>query len=302
MPLGTHSARTRAKKNKTKRGTGDGKGYLGSSPRKSKGTGKGKYGKKGKMNELVYENETTDNDNDWWTQSDTDAWWHAWNSHDWDEPDPDAWWTDENPTEGTQANDMEEPGQAVGSLVLSPLLLACSTEPSCGDLSLSDAHVLPVPPASHDSLSVPWELQGLICTAPRRIRVVQCACWYEQFANQTMSCAKRFEQFVPCVEPFLAELALNDDMNWWLLDSGASVTVLSETFAKSYGAQTKSLTVGERFRAANGTSVTMKGLASLNVDLLMFDETNGKEHWKSASLEVHVGSTSHNILSTTHAL
>ena len=120
-----------------------------------------------------------------------------------------------------------------------------------------------------------------------------------QTSNQTMSCAKRFEQFVPCVEPLLAELALNDDMNWWLLDSGASVTVLSETFAKSYGAQTKSLTVGERFRAANGTSGTMKGLARLSVDLLMFDEANGKEHWKSASLEVHVGSTSHNILSTT---
>ena len=170
--------------NKTKRGTGDGKGYLGNSPGKSKGTGKGKYGKKGKMNELVYENDTTDNDNDWWTQSDTDAWWHAWSSHDWDEPDPDAWWADESPTQGTQANDMEEPGQAVGSLVLSPLLLACSTEPSCGDLSLSDAHVFPVTPASHDSLSVPWELQGLICTAPRRIRVAQCACWYEQFANQ----------------------------------------------------------------------------------------------------------------------
>ena len=35
--------------------------------------------------------------------------------------------------------------------------------------------------------------------------------------------------------PLLSELAFSHDCSWWLLDSGASVCVLSSTFGKEYG-------------------------------------------------------------------
>ena len=37
------------------------------------------------------------------------------------------------------------------------------------------------------------------------------------------------QRYAPLFSPLLAELGLTDDCTWWLLDSGASVTVLSKS-------------------------------------------------------------------------
>ena len=72
--------------------------------------------------------------------------------------------------------------------------------------------------------------------------------------------------------PLLSQLGLMDDCTWWLLDSGASVTVLSQSsfvmYAADWSGDSDDL---DRFSAANGSSVNMLGKASVSVFLCLWD-------------------------------
>ena len=95
--------------------------------------------------------------------------------------------------------------------------------------------------------------------------------------------------------PLLAEVGV-EDYSWWLLDSGACVTVLSKACAETYNAKV----IGPApsgFRAANGSSVGMTHVAEIHVDVQLGN--NHKTKWFTASLKVLVGNTKHNILGTT---
>ena len=102
-----------------------------------------------------------------------------------------------------------------------------------------------------------------------------------------MTPVSKFSQFVrysSVVMPLLSQMSM-DDSSWWLLDSGASATVLAERFATSYGV-----------KAANGTAVKMSGKAEVGVRVVMVDEWGTKRSHRNAQLKAMVGDIQHNII------
>ena len=72
--------------------------------------------------------------------------------------------------------------------------------------------------------------------------------------------------------PLLSSVETRGQDNWWLIDSGASVTVLSESAVKNGSFRIVSEEVvkdGPRFFAANGTEVSMKKKVVLQTFLRM---------------------------------
>ena len=90
------------------------------------------------------------------------------------------------------------------------------------------------------------------------------------------------------------------DSSWWLLDSGASTTVLSAKFAHEYGVDvSKMFSKDSPYRAANGTPVKMLGKAEVGVGVVMVDEWGESRVKRHAKLRAMVGNIQHNIISTT---
>ena len=76
--------------------------------------------------------------------------------------------------------------------------------------------------------------------------------------------------------------------SWWLLDSGASATVLAESCMRAFGID-ELLDVGmSNFKTVNGGDVGMRGIASLQVSMLV--SKKGKQGlppvWKKAKMHV----------------
>ena len=97
---------------------------------------------------------------------------------------------------------------------------------------------------------------GLI--APAAMRVKMFVSDVDIFLNHDseLSHVAECRRYAPLFSPLLSELGLTDDCTWWLLDSGASVTVLSKSNFVSYSAEWSGDDVGlDRFSAANGSSV-----------------------------------------------
>ena len=121
------------------------------------------------------------------------------------------------------------------------------------------------------------------------------------FLNDQETCS-HFSQFVrysSVVMPLLSQMSM-DDSSWWLLDSGASATVLAERFATCYGVPKKSGGHnGDQFKAANGTAVNMSGRAEVGVKVVMVDEWGNQRSQRNAQLKAMVGDIQHNIISTT---
>ena len=122
------------------------------------------------------------------------------------------------------------------------------------------------------------------------------------FLNHPETCSP-FSQFVrysSVVMPLLSQMSM-DDASWWLLDSGASATVLAERFAKCYGVpkEFSDNYHGDQFKAANGTAVNMKGKAEVGVKIVMVDEWGTQRSQRSAQLKAMIGDIQHNIISTT---
>ena len=91
----------------------------------------------------------------------------------------------------------------------------------------------------------------------------------------------------------------NHENNWWLVDSGASVTVLSEQTLKQSCYEIlneETVTNGPRYFAANGTAVVMKRRVTLKAFVPLME--NGQLEGCSIELTALVGETCNNILST----
>ena len=120
------------------------------------------------------------------------------------------------------------------------------------------------------------------------------------FLNVCDTCSPMtlFRRHADVLFPLMSQLCL-DDATWWLLDSGASATVLAERYAKVYGISSVDVKDGDdQFRAANGTPVRMSGKAVVGVQVLMKDSQSGKSEFRHATLKALVGNIQHNIIST----
>ena len=135
--------------------------------------------------------------------------------------------------------------------------------------------------------------------------------------HDTCSSELEFSRWAPTIGPLLSEF-LHEDSSWWLLDSGASATVLAESCVRAYGACYRPEAGEDRYRAANGSAVRMKGTVELFVWMLLHQPKTAPDHenpkigptleefrngsqnsWKRAKLKCLVGDIRHNIISAT---
>ena len=104
------------------------------------------------------------------------------------------------------------------------------------------------------------------------------------------------EILMPLTLPLISSMEASDDeWKWWLLDSGAAVSVLSEQFKGHYRCSGEQ-EVMDTYFAANGSAVTMRGETQVTVN---FETGGSSKRSQSFRLKCCIGGTSHNILSTT---
>ena len=92
----------------------------------------------------------------------------------------------------------------------------------------------------------------------------------------------------------------SEEWCWWLIDSGAAVSVLSERYRGMYRIQQdeQSVQVNESYYAANGSPVKMSAQVFVSLSLEVLGP-KGKPKTQSFKLACCVGGTQHNIVSTT---
>ena len=83
----------------------------------------------------------------------------------------------------------------------------------------------------------------------------------------------------------------------WLLDPGASTSVLAESHLSTFRSVLQDSEGLGGHRAANGSSVNMSDTAEIGVQMHMSGLSGDDWCWKKARLNVLVGSIRHNILS-----
>ena len=259
------------------------------------------------------------------------SWDSGWYGNDWSSS---TWYdTSNQQTQGWQQTE-NSGSQVVGSLILSPVLqdlveedvfdrqtfptglfMCCSDSDSDVVDESSEhseperhAHHMDVELVEHMPVSQTCGLIGkledvdssaLLCSSDhgRVFRVdVANQSWVD--AKQEVSEDKQLEPFLSFLDPLLSQVADQHDASWWLLDSGASTTVLAENSVSAFSAAI-SPEVVEGFSAANGSQVQMKGRAEVGVHMFMSTSSGNERTWKKAKLRVLVGNIKHNILSVT---
>ena len=114
---------------------------------------------------------------------------------------------------------------------------------------------------------------SLVSPACARVQVFKPAVstFLDLPANDTCSLSQRLSVWSPLVAPLLSHMTY-EDASWWLLDSGASATVLAESCMRAFGID-EPLDVGmPNFKTANGGDVGMRGIASLQVSMLVSEK------------------------------
>ena len=119
--------------------------------------------------------------------------------------------------------------------------------------------------------------------------------------HDTISHSCESQRFSPVLHPLLSEIMMgNESQYWWLLDPGAAATVMATASRAAYSAWVTDQQ-NDRFRAANGSPVTIDGFATVAV----WVEFKGKNDnlgkfpiYRQAKLKCLVGGISHNIIST----
>ena len=140
---------------------------------------------------------------------------------------------------------------------------------------------------------------GLIVERPMKCR--RLCFGFPTFLNfeDTVSHDVKLRSLGKVVSPLLSELSPGDDIGWWLLDSGAAVTVLAKHCLIPYGGELVRTSDESKFSAANGSSVSMHGRAEISVFMCLRRYHDETKFWKKGRLTTLVGDTRHNILSTT---
>ena len=117
--------------------------------------------------------------------------------------------------------------------------------------------------------------------------------WAEESA--TVSGVLMMPLFVGSVEE------ASDGWMYWLLDSGAACSVLSESHKEHYKKVSRGRDVPGRYLAANGTPVTMGERVSASV-MFCVERPDGTQDAQEFQLECNVGQTAHNIISTSQLM
>ena len=69
--------------------------------------------------------------------------------------------------------------------------------------------------------------RDLCATVPRKIVLVRAHDWFDDHSE--VSVEQQVEPYLKFLRPLLSQVADNTDASWWLLDSGASTSVLAES-------------------------------------------------------------------------
>ena len=121
--------------------------------------------------------------------------------------------------------------------------------------------------------------------------------WRPQFSTSlshpdSLDGAVEFSKYLEHVCPILSELSCSSDAGWWLLDSGAAVTVVSESHFPLLQAKLLQSPDVDRFRAANGSKVMMKGVANIVLGFLpCWTQRLGNHHGRPQHCKAMVGNT-----------
>ena len=127
--------------------------------------------------------------------------------------------------------------------------------------------------------------RDLCASVPMKIVLVRAHDWFDDHSEVS--------------GPLLSQVADNTDASWWLLDSGASTSVLAESNLSAFRSVLQDSEGLGGYRAANGSSVNMSGTAEIGVQMHMSGPSGDDWCWKKARLNVLVGSILHKILSIT---
>ena len=101
--------------------------------------------------------------------------------------------------------------------------------------------------------------------------------------------------------PLISSQASSSEGTWWLLDSGAATSVLSQNYEGMYRCQAQEDSAGalETYYAANGTPVHMRANVLVSLAFQVVTGASGKKKTQSFKLACCIGDVSHNIISTT---
>ena len=139
--------------------------------------------------------------------------------------------------------------------------------------------------------------RDLCASVPMKIVLVRAHDWFDDHSE--VSVEQQVEPYLKFLRPLLSQVADNTDASWWLLDSGASTSVLAESNLSAFRSVLQDSEGLGGYRAANGSSVNMSGTAEVGVQMHMSGPSGDDWCWKKARLNVLVGSIRHNILSIT---
>ena len=173
---------------------------------------------------------------------------------------------------------------------------SCTHEPwSCGlkfgdEVGLGDS-------SSLTTCFVNDPSRDLCATVPMKVVLVRAHDWFDDHSE--VSVEQQIEPYLKFLRPLLSQVADNTDASWWLLDSGASTSVLAESNLSAFRSVLQDSEGLGGYRAANGSSVNMSGTAEIGVQMHMSGTSGDDWCWKKARLNVLVGSIRHNILSIT---
>ena len=173
---------------------------------------------------------------------------------------------------------------------------SCTHEPwfcglKCGDeVGLGDSSNL-------ETCFVNDPSRDLCATVPMKVVLVRAHDWFDDHSE--VSVEQQIEPYLKFLRPLLSQVADNTDASWWLLDSGASTSVLAESNLSAFRSMLQDSEGLGGYRAANGSSVNMSGTAEIGVQMHMSGTSGDDWCWKKARLNVLVGSIRHNILSIT---
>ena len=139
--------------------------------------------------------------------------------------------------------------------------------------------------------------RDLCATVPMKVVLVRAHDWFD--GHSEVSVEQQVEPYLKFLRPLLSQVADNTDASWWLLDSGASTSVLAESNLSAFRSVLQDSEGLGGYRAANGSSVNMSATAEIGVQMHMSGTSGDDWCWKNARLNVLMGSIRHNILSIT---
>ena len=109
--------------------------------------------------------------------------------------------------------------------------------------------------------------RDLCASVPMKIVLVRAHDWFDDHSE--VSVEQQVEPYLKFLRPLLSQVADNTDASWWLLDSGASTSVLAESNLSAFRSVLQDSEGLGGYRAGNGSSVNMSGTAEIGVQMHM---------------------------------